>query len=698
MHTKHRPIGSPSPLFSFVVVADTHVNESDDVCSSPFETNHLANERARFVFEDIAQMDPQPKFVIHLGDIVHPMPALPTFMQAVDQFKEIASQLKCPLHVLPGNHDVGDKRIDWMPADQICEPHLNAYRQAFGRDYYSVDTEEIRCILINSLLINSGLEAEQEQKNWLEEQIDQAQHKRIFLFMHYPPFVYSETEHGSYDNLDEPGRSWLVDLMKRKNVEASFAGHVHNFWYEQLDHADFYMLPSTAFLRHDYSEFYRVKPEVEFGRGDVAKFGYFVVDVFEKGHIAYPIRTMGVRTHATEQKNKNSVQYLSNPKSSNFAHVGVELRHTWTEVAQIPATGGVQEFGRKSARNDYPLLALWEMGAKLSKVTDQDVLDEATNRRMQLLAGMGHRFLLTSLGAPKAALQETDLKRAGVMGIETNLSTSRFQTSLPRLIAFKEKTNIQVYWCKIHTYDDTHYDGKHFSHFVKSGFTTDDLVAQASVIREALQSKAIDGITVRIESDQHLLDVAPLLHAFAQENNCQIVASLKLNGPSIAQSNDDEAALIEKVCAAMLFSKTTDRVRYVFDTFMDVDRGYYPRRAFIDRQFNPNPAAHVFAHINSIFSNTKKINIDTRQSKHADKLVFSADGVEHEIHFGDAQSIVSKQSNRTNVGNVIDLTSHGREQFTLNPASINQPNALSLDPHLNAVLFRLNPSKTGVSA
>jgi hypothetical protein len=164
MHQKKRPSGSAKPLFSFAVVADTHVNESDNISSSPFETNHLANERARFVFEDIALMDPQPKFVIHLGDIVHPMPALPTFMQAVDQFKEITRQLKCPLHVLPGNHDVGDKRIDWMPADQICDPHLEAYRKAFGKDYYSVDVDNIRCILINSLLINSGLGAEEEQK------------------------------------------------------------------------------------------------------------------------------------------------------------------------------------------------------------------------------------------------------------------------------------------------------------------------------------------------------------------------------------------------------------------------------------------------------------------------------------------------------------------------------------------------------
>lgn len=49
-----------------------------------------------------------------------------------------------------------------------------------------------------------------------------------------------------------------------------------------------------------------------------------------------------------------------------------------------------------------------------------------------------------------------------------------------------------------------------------------------------------------------------------------------------------------KAAQALVLSRCGDGVRYVFDTFMDVDRGYYPRRAFIDRRFNPRPAAGVF--------------------------------------------------------------------------------------------------------
>ena len=43
-----------SPRHSFVVVADTHVNEAEYTSTSPYETNHLANSRARYLLAEIA--------------------------------------------------------------------------------------------------------------------------------------------------------------------------------------------------------------------------------------------------------------------------------------------------------------------------------------------------------------------------------------------------------------------------------------------------------------------------------------------------------------------------------------------------------------------------------------------------------------------------------------------------------------------
>lgn len=633
MNTLHpvRPTVQPktgeAPLFSFAVVADTHVNERDGTSSSPCETNGLANDRARHVFHDIAAMDPAPKFVFHLGDIVHPVPSVPTFEDAVARFKEISSPLRMPLHLVPGNHDVGDKKIDWMPADQVCDRYLETYRKAFGPDYYSFDDGDLRFIGINSLLLNADLEEERRQRDWLEAAIGSAEGKRVFLFMHYPPYVHTPDERGSYDNVDEPARSWLLEQIRRPNVEAVFAGHVHNFWYDRVGAADFYMLPSTAFLRHDLTEFYRVAPAVEFGRGDAEKFGYFVVDVYRDGHVAYSVRTHGRQIKAGEALSLPHPVHLAHPRMSTFDNVGVELRHPWAESQQITATGGVQEFGRKWARNDYPLLALWEMGARLSKIPDIDLADAAPRARMELMARLGHRFIVTSLGRLRTPLSREEAAATGVAGLEVNATLETFGRQQDALRDWRATTGVQVFLSKIHTFDDSHFDGKHFNHFVKAGFTLPELDGARATLRNALQAGAIDGITVRIEAGEDLIAAGLRLAAFAEETGSLVLASLKTSGANLATERADDREMVARTAQAMVLSKASARVRYVFDTFMDVDRGYFPRHAFIDRRFDPRPAAQAFATLNTLLSSAERLAIKSSDAG----VVFSANGRPFEL-------------------------------------------------------------------
>ena len=64
------------PLFSFAIITDTHVRPAELDESSPFQVNDLANDRARFAIAAIAAEE--PPFVLHLGDLVHTLPHLPT--------------------------------------------------------------------------------------------------------------------------------------------------------------------------------------------------------------------------------------------------------------------------------------------------------------------------------------------------------------------------------------------------------------------------------------------------------------------------------------------------------------------------------------------------------------------------------------------------------------------------------------------
>ena len=94
-----------------------------------------------------------------------------------------------------------------------------------------------------------GLALEGEQREWLERELEDSAGGRVMLFMHYPPYLGSPDEDESYDNLAEPGRSWIMGLVERHQIEALFAGHVHHFWYHRHASTDCYLLPSTSFTR-----------------------------------------------------------------------------------------------------------------------------------------------------------------------------------------------------------------------------------------------------------------------------------------------------------------------------------------------------------------------------------------------------------------------------------------------------------------
>ena len=148
---------------------------------------------------------------------------------------------------------------------------------------------------IDTPVLNSDLMREKEQQIWLENELRVANESglRIFVFMHYPLFICEPNEAPHYDNIDEPARTWLLELFKQYSVEGVFSGHVHNVFVGVYEKTKYYILPSTSFVRPEYSELQVVAPGEEFGRNDTAKLGYFIVKVFTVRHEIVPIRTYG---------------------------------------------------------------------------------------------------------------------------------------------------------------------------------------------------------------------------------------------------------------------------------------------------------------------------------------------------------------------------------------------------------------------
>ncbi len=592
-------------LFSFAVVADTHLNQDEMDCNSPFPVNTLANVRMRHVVQDMNGKDVD--FVLHLGDIIHPVPAVKElYVRAAQRFHKQVKDLTVPLYLTPGNHDIGDKPMPWAPAGTITNDYIDLWHEVFGKDYYSFSHQNIVFVVLNSQLCNSGLEAEAQQEVWFEAELQKHVGKRIFLATHYPFFMYASDEAEHYDNVAEPARSRLLALMAHARVEGIFAGHVHNFWYLQEDAVHHYLLPSTAFVRQDYSEMFKAPPALEAleaGRNDAEKLGYFIVHMYEKGHVCRMVRTRGTCLQEGERDTKKTTDVTTvSPLENKHASLGFDLREAWSHPVTIAPSGALDEFDRKEVRNDYPLLALWEMGVKHLRVPFHDLRDSATRRRMEHLITLGHSFTLFSFGEPsekdiQLVAENAALLRAWEMAC-------RWDTlpHMAKIIAdIRQRTHLPLYLSRMWEHDDNKSpDGRYF-HVMNHGLTAKNIAQNAQHFTEveALSGLKDVGYVFRIMRHEDIWTSLQDIIAYQKQCGRPVSVHIRMAGfnPAAHNCSATDDVLNAQRLAQALICTAYGNIHMFADTLVDIDRGYFPRHGVLDSICNPRMAAHVIAHI-----------------------------------------------------------------------------------------------------
>jgi 3',5'-cyclic AMP phosphodiesterase CpdA len=582
------------PLFSFAVIADTHTRPEEGDLSSPWQVNALANDRCRYVTARLNQL--RPAFIIHLGDVVHPVPALPTYGGAAQAALAMFDTLDAEIRFIPGNHDVGDKPFKAMPAAAVTDDGVALYERYFGAPFSAFDHEDCRFVLINSPVLNSGLAGEEEQRAWLETELAASKGKRVFLFTHYPPYILERDEPPNYDNIDEPQRSWLLSLIEICGVEALFAGHVHNFFYHRHGVTDCYLLPATSFFRQDYAELFRIEAAPEHGRNDAEKLGFFMVDVYADGHIARCLRTNGMTLQASADLAPATPQVQTlHPRERRPAPVGVHLRHPWAEVVTFPYNGPMDEFLRKRARNDYTLMTLWELGVRKLRVPISDLLEDDTRARMQALRAMGHEFTIFCFEAPTETMVEELAAHPDLVDVlEVVIPWQEARKTVTRMAALEASIPAPVMFAKLETSAEKKTEGSRFSHFVSYGFHASDL----SLIEEFMDSRgAVGGFVFRLRFDESPWEKLPRIAEFARGHGVRAAVNVRLASENPAEYNQDDLAIANQVAEALLAAFAVGDCEVFIDTYVDVDRGYFPRHGLFDRRFNPRPASFVYRYL-----------------------------------------------------------------------------------------------------
>lgn len=573
-----------APLFRFVVITDTHVNAEWGFSTSPFPSGALYNARAAAAFAKVRAL--QPDFVLHLGDKVHPVPGQPGFPIAAGHFLEMVKDLGAPIRWIPGNHDVGDKPSGWLPAPPITDKARAIYTEAFGPDRQAFDHDGVRFVMADASLINSGMAAEAEQWDWLDAHIPRD--RRSFLCLHYPPYLLDPDEPDHYDNLANPGRNRLLAMLKGRPVEALFTGHVHNVFMNRLDDTDIHVLPGVAFIRHDYAQLFSAPPsDDEFGRNHVGRLGFMVVEVFAHGHTVHWVHTNGGID--PDIADRQMTVSMLHPRRRT-APIGVDLRQEWARPLPIVPAGGVDELSRKYVRNDYLAMRLQSLGLRHLRVPMQDVTEPRAAARMHDFAAFGHRFTAYGFGVPTPEVSDK-LAAVGptLSGIEIILPPEALEAEAPKLAAMSRAIGVPVLLSKLHVsaHSEGGGDGRAvYAHFIRHGFPVDEAEKGFAAL-----PRGIAGLCFALDRDAPLWPSLAGIAAAARRHGKRALVHLRLAGGSVASDAGKLNETARRVAEATLAGWAhRDVLEIVVDTFVDLDRGYFPRSGLLDPLCELRPA------------------------------------------------------------------------------------------------------------
>lgn len=170
--------------------------------------------------------------VIHAGDICADGPG-----SSGDDDLAVAQaalgRLDTRLRVVPGNHDIGDNPFPKAaPDDPLVTPEaLERFRNALGPDRWMLDLPGWRVVGLNSLLFDTGLDAEADQWEWFADVLPGADDGRQFALVLHKPLAprpdRPDADPGRY--VPPAARDRLLGMVADggSSLGVVVSGHVH---------------------------------------------------------------------------------------------------------------------------------------------------------------------------------------------------------------------------------------------------------------------------------------------------------------------------------------------------------------------------------------------------------------------------------------------------------------------------------------
>jgi len=588
----------PPARCEFLILSDTHYML--DVGDRPleFESRRRQSDRAGTAFALAAALEPD--FAVHLGDLVQEYPDTPDFAEALDQALEQLRASSLPVRYVAGNHDVGDKPDATMPTHPVDARALDLYHSRFGPSWYSFDRDDLHFAVVNSQILNTGLHQESQQRNWLEEDLRRHVGRRLFLFLHMPPFLWhpDEPHLGHYDNLGEPARTWLLDLVRQRRVEMLFAGHVHFPFYDQVANTRQVILPSTSFTRPGFGHLFTSASPPEQGRDDAPKLGFYLCRILDDRVDLHLIRTSG----ATEL---DPATRLLTPTSAGLpnAPLGLTLLHPLAPSTEIPLAW--PSAIRQPVRNDGPFLSLMELGATSVRVPWTDFEQPLQLRRLSMLRAEGVQVQAFGPAPDEFDLHHLlDAHPACADAWELQLPGSPWPTDrhLQQLRDCGRRTPLALSTI----IPGERVSGKQHPR-TRIGYRPEELPELDRRLGEA--DARVDSVLCRLDGDDTPWETARNIGAAPPLSQVGRVDWLL----TLPGEDDPRNQLL---AAEVLFAVTlTPNARLYLDPLIDLDRTMDVRHGLLDPLCNPRPLFHALRCLNALLHEFRKTELSPTERK-----------------------------------------------------------------------------------
>ncbi len=156
-----------------------------------------------------------------------------------------------------------------------------------------------------------------------------------------------------------------------------------------------------------------------------------------------------------------------------------------------------------------------------------------------------------------------------------------------------------VYLSRLRSIDEQRSEAGKYYHAINQGFLADDRDQMANALASPELFGALHGLVFRLTLEMSPWATAATASTIAMDLGVAASVHLRMFGANPALETADDHLSVTRIAEAMAAAAAFDNVTVYADTFVDIDRGYFPRTGVLDRMFNPRPGFYLVRHMNA---------------------------------------------------------------------------------------------------